>query len=113
MSRTGVKVAKGLNASIKMGATARSPLPMLKFNVSTFEDASGIKPFMNWQIKPNGKLVTEQGQLVDPADSELATLAMDYFKQFQAGGYVVDLSDAKAPSGASGKAADMDDEIPF
>lgn len=114
MSRTGVKVAKGLNAAIKMGATARSPLPMLKFNLSAFEDASGIKPFMNWSIKPNGKLVNEQGRLVDPADTELATLAMGYFKQFMAGGYVVDLSDAKTPAGAGGKVDDMDgEEIPF
>lgn len=110
MSRTGVKVARGLNGAIKMGASARTPLPMLKFNLTTFDDISKKgDPFKNWSIKPAGKLLSETGQLIDPNDAALATLAMGYFKSFQAGNYVVDLSDAKVPGNA-----DMgDEEVPF
>lgn len=100
LSRSGVRVAKNLNALIKMGS-GKIPLAVRKFHLSTVEEVSGGGDrFMNWQFKPAGVLSNNE--------ASTARLALEYAKSFKTGGYVVDQNDA-APK----KGADMGDEVPF
>lgn len=100
LSRSGVKVAKNLNAAIKMG-DSKYPLPCRKFTFVTVDDvgANGDK-YKNWQFKPAGYL--------GEADAELAKMAMTYFAGFASGNYAVDRSDEVEKGGASDN-----DEVPF
>lgn len=95
LSRSSNKVAKNLNAMIKMG-DARYPLPTRKFSLVTFTDQNqtGDK-FKNWSFKMGGYM-TE-------ADRELASVAMQQFAYFRDLSYVVDQSDAGAADEARGQ----------
>lgn len=94
MSRAGVKKAKDLNAALKMG-DVRYPLPTRKFALSTIDEKSDQGDYKNWQVKPDGYLGKEDG--------ELAALAMQYFKGFESTGYTVDQTDAEADVDAAEK----------
>lgn len=94
MSRAGVKKAKDLNAALKMG-DVRYPLPTRKFALSTIDEKSDQGDYKNWQVKPDGYLGKEDG--------ELAALAMQYFKGFESTGYTVDQTDAEADVDATEK----------
>lgn len=101
LSRSGVKVAKNLNAAIKMG-DPKYPLPVRKFTFTTVDDvgANGDK-YKNWAFKPAGYLTDN--------DADLAQLAMKYFQEFRTGAYTVDQTDAHKEQAGSGTG----ENIPF
>jgi hypothetical protein len=101
LSRSGEKVAKNLNAAIKMG-NPQYPLPVRKFNFTTVDDVGGNgDKYKNWAFKPAGYLGNEE--------AALANLALKYAEEFRSGGYTVDQSDTAKPNAN----ANVDDEIPF
>jgi hypothetical protein len=85
MSKTGVKVARDLNAAIMMSAEdddRSKPLCRCKFNIVTVDDINDNgDQFKNWRFKPNGFL-----ELTDPVFAR----AFGHFKKFAAGNWSVD-----------------------
>jgi hypothetical protein len=85
MAKTGVKVARDLNAAIMLSAEEddrSKPLCRAKFNVITVDDINDSgDEFKNWRFKPNGFL-----DLTDPVFAK----AFRYFTRFAASGWSVD-----------------------
>lgn len=107
LSRTGVGIARKLNAMIRSGTSDGVPLPMLRFTLSTFVDSSGAQPFMNWAIKADGRLLGSDRKVPDES-RPVAKIAMKHFEAYQQGAYT-----AAAQKTLSDKSTIKDDDIPF
>jgi hypothetical protein len=107
LARTGAGIARKLNAALRNGTADGTPLPLLKFTVASFLDSSGSQPFMNWVIRPDGRLVNNERRVPEEA-KPLALTALKHFKAYQQGAYT-----AAAQKTLSDRSAVKDDDIPF
>jgi hypothetical protein len=116
LARSAVRVARNLNAIIKMGPP-RVPLPLRRYTLQTVDDVGGnSEKFKNWQFAADGLLIDGQGNLLREEYREIAMRAMDAFQHFSKTSYVVDQSDAagaETTKRADANDAGSKDEIPF
>lgn len=111
LARSAVKVARNLNALIKMGPP-KIPVPLRRFLVTTVEETGGDNErYCNWHFTTGGTLIDDHGNLLDATSMDFAKSAMQVFQNYQTRSYVVDQSDnAERPAPKGGGA---DDQIPF
>jgi hypothetical protein len=114
LSRSGVKIAKNLNATLKMGPP-KIPVPLRKFTLSTFDDVgAGEQKFKNWAFKADGNMIDSLGNLLREEDRDIASAAMQNFQTYSETGFVVDQSDNVATDeGTATAKPKVDDEIPY
>lgn len=98
LSKSANKVAKNLNAALKMGDN-RVPVPLRLWHVTSVDETSDENKYKNWQLKQAGYLGKNR--------TDLAKLAMELFKTYQTNDYVVD------QSGAGDEPKKDKDQIPF
>ena len=106
LTRTGSRIAKKLNSSIRSGTANGTVMPLLRFRLSTFEDTSGLKPFRNWFIVPDGVILPGLDKKWKTEDYPVAKLVLSHFDKYEEGAYTQAAQQALEDK-------KVDDDIPF